>query len=296
MESNFTLESILLRPSVQEYFSHYENHEKLLEDEIRLDTFRKAILKTVKPGDVVMDIGAGTGILSRFALEAGARKVYLVEENENILSYAKKNLLKNDYGAKCIFIANRSNKMKTEFINEKIDVIISETIGSLGVNEGIIETLYDARRFLKTNGIVIPFSISLFYAILDFEVNIPTFEPVILRQQKDLKLKSKPHKLIEIKFDELISNKFDLIAKIENLSDSVTIAIWFEAYLFDDIKISNSPNIGCSTSWGICMFKNDAYNRVNINISNNCGTREFIIFNYNSIIEHKYIQKLIKVY
>ena len=54
-------------------------HRLMLRDRVRNETFREGIGAAVTPGNVVLDVGAGTGILSLFCIQAGAQRVYAVE-------------------------------------------------------------------------------------------------------------------------------------------------------------------------------------------------------------------------
>src|SRR5260370_25533277 len=70
---------VLRQPWMMEEFASPILQESLLLDKARCDAYREAIHRTVKPGYVVVDLGAGTGLLSFFALQAVARHVYALE-------------------------------------------------------------------------------------------------------------------------------------------------------------------------------------------------------------------------
>ena len=59
------------------------SHHSMISDTYRTLSWNFAIKETVLEGDTVIDFGAGSGILSLFALQAGAKHVYCVERNTN---------------------------------------------------------------------------------------------------------------------------------------------------------------------------------------------------------------------
>ena len=62
-------------------YSHHGIHEEMLKDEVRTKTYQMAILNNshLFRDKVVLDVGCGTGILSMFAVQAGASIVYGVD-------------------------------------------------------------------------------------------------------------------------------------------------------------------------------------------------------------------------
>src|SRR2546425_284707 len=54
-------------------------HQKMIMDRLRVEAFDRALRAAIRPGDTVLDVGAGRGILSLLAAGAGAGRVYAVE-------------------------------------------------------------------------------------------------------------------------------------------------------------------------------------------------------------------------
>ena len=134
-------------------FSDLERHLWMLADSVRNDAFAKAIGRAVKPGMIVADVGTGTGLLAMMACRAGAARVYAIEEAA-VITLAEKIIRANGFAGRIVLI--RGSSLKTE-LPERVDAVISETIGSFVFSEEILPTLVDAReRFLKPGGTIVP--------------------------------------------------------------------------------------------------------------------------------------------
>lgn len=136
-------------------------HRKMLRDGVRNEVYRQAISKTVKAGDVVLDVGAGTGILSLFAAQAGARKVFAVERT-NMVEMIEKLAERN--GVQDVIEIFQSD-IETFHASESVDVIVSEWIGGYGVDENMLTLVLDARDlWLKPGGKMLPEQVTAWMA------------------------------------------------------------------------------------------------------------------------------------
>ena len=137
----------------------FEFHRSMLIDEVRMDSFMSALLQTVKPGDVVLDIGSGTGVLAYFACRAGAKHVYAIEQGP-IIGLAREICARNDLQERVTFINDWS---PNSALPEPVDVLVTETIGNIGFDEGILRWVLDAKkRFLRDGARIIPRTMEMF--------------------------------------------------------------------------------------------------------------------------------------
>jgi SAM-dependent methyltransferase len=117
-------------------------HQPMLEDRVRCKAFRQALAEVVKPGCVVLDIGAGTGILSMFAAQAGAKRVYAVERTA-IAGLAKKLAVANGFGD-CIQVIQSDVQDVT--LPEKVDRWLKPGgVMIPGVVDSLLAPVYDVQ-------------------------------------------------------------------------------------------------------------------------------------------------------
>jgi protein arginine N-methyltransferase 1 len=130
-----------------------DEHRHYLQDEVRLTAFRQAIREAVVPGSVVVDLGSGTGILGLLACEAGAARVYSIEET-SLIEVAREICQANGFTDRIHFIKDHSTRIT---LPEPADVVLADQIGHFGFEAGLFDYFSDARRrFLRPNGTTIP--------------------------------------------------------------------------------------------------------------------------------------------
>ena len=124
-------------------YSHFGIHEEMLKDEVRTKSYMKAIdsNRHLFQGKVVLDVGAGLGILSMFAARAGAKKVYAVECS-GIAQQCK--IIIEANGFKDI-IEVHHGKMEEITLPENVDIILSEWMGYFLLYESMLDTVLYAR-------------------------------------------------------------------------------------------------------------------------------------------------------
>ena len=160
------LELVTLDPEFHRLFSLLSMHQVMISDKIRMEKFSRAIFEVVKKGDVVVDVGTGTGILAFLAIKAGAKKVYAIEKTK-IIKVAEEIAKVNGWEDKIVFIHADSNEIT---LPERADVVISETIGHMGLAENFLQNIIHARdTFLKPGGMMIPCEIEIYAAPVECE-------------------------------------------------------------------------------------------------------------------------------
>ena len=138
-----------------------DDHRQYLSDDIRIAAFRRAIDEVVRPGDVVLDLGAGTGILGLMACRAGARRVYAIDEGA-IIGLAREIARANGFHDRIRHVKDLSTRVS---LPERVDVIVADQIGRFGFEAGLLDYFADARdRLLGPDGTMIPRAITLLVA------------------------------------------------------------------------------------------------------------------------------------
>ena len=151
----------------EEYFASYGQLNlqlEMLNDRPRTLAYRKAIQQNASflNGKTVLDVGCGSGILSLFcARDGGAKKVYSIEASD-VADLALEVVQSNNLDDT---ISVLKGKVEDIELPEKVDLIISEWMGTFLVFEYMIESVLYARdQWLKPEGTTWPSRAKLYLA------------------------------------------------------------------------------------------------------------------------------------
>lgn len=145
--ANLTYDSIN-----RDQFAGVSEQEKMLADEVRFDAYRRAVERHIQPGDTVVDVGTGSGVLSFLAATRKPARIFAIDHS-SFIEVAKHIAQKNGIDNIEFHRVHSANFNPPR----KVDVILHEQIGSGLLNENMVETLVDLRdRVLRDGGRIIP--------------------------------------------------------------------------------------------------------------------------------------------
>lgn len=264
-------------------------HYPMLNDKIRNGAYRQALLASCS-GRSVVDIGAGTGLLSLYALEAKARYIYACEANGSMAQVASRILMANHASNKIKLLPKLSTHLTKSDIPEKIDILVTETFDCGLFGEHALEILDHAwEHLLHDNSIVIPRKAKAYVCLIDCPalkkknyLTVQHFghlnfediagisdsrksEPYSSENLKDHSFKklSGVQELVSVDLsDSSVVHRFLTEDNILNITFKVicegcvsAIALWFELELDQNAHLSTSPDTEESSCWDQATFQ-----------------------------------------
>lgn len=134
-------------------YSNLLTHHSMVLDEVRNRAYLEAMRRVITPESVVLDLGAGVGVLGLLAARLGAKKVYCVEP-ASVAAHIPTLAEANGVTDRVVALRGRIEDIE---LPEQVDVILSVFTGNLLFTEGLMPSLYFARdRYLKPGGAMIP--------------------------------------------------------------------------------------------------------------------------------------------
>jgi SAM-dependent methyltransferase len=136
-------------------------HRLMLLDEARMSSYRRALRGVVHSGRTVLDVGAGSGVLSVMAAQAGASRVYAVEPTATA-ALAQRVVEANGVADRVEVIQRPLEEVE---LPERVDVVVSEWMGCYGVDENLLAPVLLARdRWMDPGGWMVPARVTAFLA------------------------------------------------------------------------------------------------------------------------------------
>lgn len=254
-------------------------HRSMLADSDRNDAYARAIRETVAPGDVVLDIGTGSGLLAMMAAKAGAAKVIACEANPALAATAREIVRRNGYGEIVEVVAERSMVLaRSGALAEGADVVVSEIFSHDLIDEGAIRSLNHAmKRLAKPGARIVPSSASVEVALAEYRGDVlPPLAQVagfdlslfdrhlndtitVPVKSRHLQLRGPGQTLFDFDFTrgEAPSERRTEIALISEGGWVTGVVQWIALQLTADVRFENRPGPDRRSHWPCVVYPFD---------------------------------------
>jgi protein arginine N-methyltransferase 1 len=171
------------------YGTMYE-HKRMLSDRVRMNAYHSAIMnnKDYFKDKIVLDVGAGSGVLSIWAAKAGAKHVYACEAT-SMANHARSMVAANNESHRVTVIQSIVEKLSLPLPNEgrdQVDIIISEWMGMALLRESMLDSVLFARdKFLRKDGSLWPSHVSIYVGLVKAQEAWATAHDGLLDEMED---------------------------------------------------------------------------------------------------------------
>jgi tetratricopeptide (TPR) repeat protein len=236
-------------------------HFPMLNDRTRNETYQQAITKAVRPDDIVLDIGSGTGLLAMIAARAGAKHVYACEVVKPIAEIARRIIADNGYADKITVIDKLSTELEIgKDIPEPATLLISEILDNALLGEGVLPTLRHANACLiSSEARIIPASAVVWGTVIQCpefktlntagdacDFNLDAFNYFRHTsfgfdwEREDSVSLTHPFEILRLDFRDIPEGKTTRDIRITATAEGTAqaVVVWFDLTLIDDIVFS----------------------------------------------------------
>ncbi|MCB9230888.1 MAG: tetratricopeptide repeat protein [Bacteroidia bacterium] len=266
-------------------------HVEMLADTARNEAYDLALHKAVKPNHLVLDIGAGSGLLSMMAARAGAGQVVACEMVETLAQTAQEIVDLNGYAEKIKVLNLKSSSLRVgEELPRKADLVVSEILDVGLLGEGVLPSLrHAAANLAAENSVMIPLKAEIRAVLIESQqqrqisplsqlcgFDLSPFNKY--RSQGTYRLvhlSTVPHQKLTEEFSVFTldfrnlpphvppSNPNLHPLKIPVKRDGFVqgVAFWFKLWLDEEICLSSGPG-GEMIHWGQALFMLDSDRKV----------------------------------
>lgn len=146
-------------------------HVPMMNESHRNDAYYEGIKTAVQPGKLVLEIGAGSGLLSMMAAKLGANHVVACEAEPLVAKTATEIVKTNGFADTVTILSKISYDVELgKDLPEKADVLIHEIFDSAIIGEHVLPAIEDAKkRLLKSDALIVPHAASIMIALMGGE-------------------------------------------------------------------------------------------------------------------------------